>query len=236
MFARDEIETASGPLAIIPIHHASFVMAWNGEVIYCDPVGGAARYGSLDRPTLIVLTHHHGDHFDLETLDALIDEETVLVAPRIVYDQMPADIAAKTRLFANGAKAEVNGIGLRAIPMYNTTPERARYHEKGVGNGYLFDFSGTVVYLASDTEPTREMDGLGPVDVAFFPMNLPYTMTPEQVAAAIAKVRPRIAYPFHYRFPFDEIGTEPDALVALVPAESGTEVRARDWYPDLQNQ
>lgn len=233
MFERDQIETAGGPLAIVPVHHASLVLEWNGETIYCDPVGGAARYATLDRPALIVLTHHHGDHFDLETIDALIAEKTVLVAPRIVYDQMPADIAAKTRLLANGDAAEVNGIGIKAVPMYNTTPDRAKFHEKGVGNGYVFDFAGTKIYLASDTEPTPEMDGIGPVDVAFFPMNLPYTMTPEQVVACIEKVRPKIVYPFHYRFPFDQIGTEPDALAALVPAGSGTEVRTRDWYRDL---
>jgi L-ascorbate metabolism protein UlaG (beta-lactamase superfamily)/gamma-glutamylcyclotransferase (GGCT)/AIG2-like uncharacterized protein YtfP len=233
IFERDEYETANGPLTVIPVHHATFVMEWNGEVIYCDPVGDPARYAALERPTLIVLTHHHGDHLSLETLDALIDEETILVAPQIVFDKMPPDIAARTRRMANGDTGTINGIGIRAIPMYNTTLERAKYHEKGVGNGYLLDFSGTRVYLASDTEPTDAMDDLGPVEIAFFPMNLPYTMTPDQVVTAIGKVRPRFAYPFHYRYPFDEIGTEPEALIALMPADSQTKVLARNWYPDF---
>lgn len=233
MFERDEFETAKGPLAIIPIHHASLVFEWNGEAIYCDPVGGAGRYASLARPTVIVLTHHHGDHLDFETLDPLIGEETVLVAPRIVYDQMPADMAAKTRLMANGDETEVNGVGLKAIPMYNTSPERLKFHEKGVGNGYLLDFAGTKVYLASDTEPTPEMDAIGPVDIAFFPMNLPYTMTPDQVAACIGKVKPRIVYPFHYASQTGESPTDPEALIALMPQASTTEVRIRDWYPGL---
>lgn len=233
MFDRDTVQTANGPLTIIPIHHATLALQWGGQTIYCDPVGGAERYKSLDRPTIIVLTHHHGDHFDMATLDALVDEDTRLVAPGIVHDQMPADIAARTQLMANGDRAQINGIAITAIPMYNTTPERSRYHEKGVGNGYLFDFAGTRVYLASDTEPTPEMDGLGPIDIAFFPMNLPYTMTPDQVLACIEKTRPRLAYPFHYRYPFDEIGTEPEALIAIMPVDSPTEVRARNWYPDL---
>ncbi len=233
MFERDEIETPQGPLVIIPIHHATLVMEWNGEVIYCDPVGGAKRYQSLARPTLIILTHHHGDHLDIATLDALVTEGVKLVAPKIVLDQLPSDIAARTTLMANGDKTEINGIGLKAIAMYNTTPERLKYHEKGVGNGYLFDFAGIRVYLASDTEPTPEMDRLGPLDVAFFPMNLPYTMTPDQVVACIEKTQPRIAYPFHYRFPFDKIGTEPQDLLKLVPSGSHTEVRVRNWYPEL---
>ncbi|WP_196260154.1 MBL fold metallo-hydrolase [Pelagibacterium limicola] len=233
MFERDEIETAKGPLAIIPVHHASLVLEWNGETIFCDPVGGAGRYAALERPTLIVLTHHHDDHLDFETLDALISDETALVAPKRVYDQMPADIAARTKMMmANGDEAKVCGVRLKAIPMYNTTPERAKYHEKGVGNGYLFDFAGTKVYLASDTEPIPEMDDLGPVDIAFLPMNLPYTMTPDQVVTCIGKVEPRAVYPFHYGFASGEIGTQPQELSAALPPGSRTEIRIRDWYPD----
>lgn len=233
MFKRDEIETAKGPLAITPIHHASLVLEWNGEVIYCDPVGGAQRYDGLARPSAIILTHHHGDHYDLPTLQALIGKETTLVAPRVVLDQLPDDIAAKTGLMANGDETQVRSFGLKAVPMYNTTPERAKFHEKGVGNGYVFDFAGTTLYLASDTEPVEEMNGLAPVDIAFFPMNLPYTMTPAQVVEAAQMVKPKVVYPFHYAGQNGQNRTEPEELVALLPPTSGIEVRIRDWYPAL---
>lgn len=230
---RDTFETGKGTLEIIPIHHATFVMQWDGKVIYCDPVGGAQRFGALEQPTHIILTHHHDDHLDMETLAALVGEQTQLIAPKVVFDQMPGDLQAKTRLMGNGDSAELDGFSLQAIPMYNTTPEREKYHEKGIGNGYLFDFAGTRVYLASDTEPTPEMNGLGAIDIAFFPMNLPYTMTPDQVLACIEKVRPKVAYPFHYRFPFDQIGTEPEDLIALAGDRTSTDIRKRDWYPAL---
>ena len=230
MNERDTYETPSGPLGITPIHHATFVMEWNAETIYCDPIGGAARFAAFPAPTLVILTHHHGDHLDLETLDAVMSEETHIIAPRIVFDQLPEDLAARTTLMANGQTIEWHGITIRAVAMYNTTPDRQKYHEKGVGNGYLFDFAGTVVYLASDTEPTPEMDDLGKIDIAFFPMNLPYTMTPDQVVACIEKTAPRYVYPFHYRFPFDEPAREPSDLTALTPKDSGTEIVERDWY------
>ncbi|RDE09583.1 MBL fold metallo-hydrolase [Pelagibacterium lacus] len=230
MYDRDSYETARGPLIITPIHHATLVLEWNGETILCDPVGGAQRFAPFAAPTLIMLTHHHGDHLDLETLEAVLGDETVVIAPQTVFDQLPPAIAARTRTLANGDETEHNGIQIRAVAMYNTTPERQKYHEKGVGNGYLFDFAGTRVYLASDTEPTPEMEALGAVDIAFFPMNLPFTMTPDQVVEAIGKVQPRYAYPFHYRFPYDAIGTEPEALVAAMPEDSQTRIVARDWY------
>src|SRR5690606_16003572 len=109
IFEHDRFETAKGPLDIIPIHHATLAIQWDKKTIYCDPVGGHKRFGLLERPTHIVITHHHGDHFDLETLDPLVDDTTIIVAPRIVYDQMPADMKAKTRLMANGQGAEIDG-------------------------------------------------------------------------------------------------------------------------------
>jgi L-ascorbate metabolism protein UlaG (beta-lactamase superfamily) len=218
MYERDSYETAAGPLVVIPIHHATFVMEWNGETIHCDPVGDAKRFADLAPPTLIVLTHHHGDHLDIEALRELVGEETAVIAPRMVHEQLPPEIADRTTVLANGEKTSWHDIGIEAIPMYNTTPERQKFHVKGAGNGYLFDFAGTMVYLASDTEPTAEMDRLGKVDIAFFPMNLPYTMTPEQVLACIEKTAPRYAYPFHYRFPFDQPAFEPTHIVE------------RNWY------
>ncbi|WP_404401284.1 MBL fold metallo-hydrolase [Pelagibacterium halotolerans] len=233
MYDRDTIETDAGPLTIIPIHHATLVFEWNGKTVICDPVGSVDRYKHFSEPDLIVLTHHHQDHFDLHTLDALVGETARLIAPQVVYDQLPADIAGKTRLMANGDTAEIADIGIRAIPMYNTTPDRLKYHEKGVGNGYLFDFAGAKVYLASDTEPTEDMRGLGEVDVAFFPMNLPYTMTPDQVVECIERVKPKFAYPFHYRFPFDKPGFAPETLQAMLPADSETTIQVHDWYKDV---
>lgn len=226
----DTYETAKGPLAITPIHHATFVMEWKGETIYCDPIGGADRFSGFPAPTLVIVTHHHGDHLDLETLEAVTSDDTSIIAPSIIIDQLPESLAARATQMANGEQTRWHDIGIRAVAMYNTTPERQKYHEKGVGNGYLFDFAGTVVYLASDTEPTPEMDNLGEIDIAFFPMNLPYTMTPDQVVTCITKTAPRYVYPFHYRFPFDKPGNEPSDLTALLPEGSRTEIVERDWY------
>jgi L-ascorbate metabolism protein UlaG (beta-lactamase superfamily) len=54
------------------------------------------------------------------------------------------------------------------------------------------------VYIAGDTENIKEMENLGPVDIAFIPANLPYTMTPEMASDAARKIHPGILYPYHY--------------------------------------
>jgi L-ascorbate metabolism protein UlaG (beta-lactamase superfamily) len=65
------------------------------------------------------------------------------------------------------------------------------------------------------------MKALRNIDIAFLPMNLPYTMTPEMVADAAKAFRPKILYPYH----FGE--TDTSKLIKLLQGEKGIEVRVR---------
>jgi L-ascorbate metabolism protein UlaG (beta-lactamase superfamily) len=222
--AGDSLATANGPLIIHPVNHASFVMSWNGKVIYVDPVGGADLYKGLPRPNLILITDIHGDHLHAPTLEGLMGPGTRIVAPAAVRDLLPPGLQTAVSLLANGDKAVVDGVSLEAIPMYNLTEERLRYHTKGRGDGYVLTLGGKRIYIAGDTEPTPEMLALKAIDVAFVPMNLPFTMTPEQAATAVRTFKPKVVYPYHYR------GSDVDAFARLVGTDAGVEVRLRPWY------
>ena len=63
------------------------------------------------------------------------------------------------------------------------------FHPKGQGNGYVLTFGDKRVYVAGDTESVPEIKALKNIDIAFLPMNLPYTMTPEQVAEAAKAIK-----------------------------------------------
>ncbi len=109
--------------------------------------------------------------------------------------------------------------------MYNLTEDRLRFHDKGRGNGYVLTVGGTRVYIAGDTEDIPEMRALQNIDVAFVPMNLPYTMTEEQAASGVNAFNPEVVYPYHYQ------GSDAEKFKELVEAGGGnTEVRLRDWY------
>lgn len=223
----DTIDTASGPLTIQPVDHASLVLSHSGEVVYVDPVGGAARYASLARPTAILVTHEHGDHFDTATLEELVGTDPVpMVVARGVMAKLTGHLAANARAVGYGDTIELGGLPVRVIEAYNTTPERLKYHPKGLGNGYVISFGGTQIYVAGDTEPNPDMLALRDIDVAFLPMNLPYTMVAAQAAEAVKIFRPRIVYPFHYTR-----GPEPRTFASLMEEVEGVEVRLRDWYP-----
>ena len=111
--------------------------------------------------------------------------------------------------------------------MYNLTrgPSAGQlYHDKGRGNGYVLTIADKRIYIAGDTECTPEMKALRGIDVAFVPMNLPYTMPPSEAAPCVRAFAPKIVYPYHYR------GSDPGELARALADEKGIEVRLRNWY------
>lgn len=224
----DTIETSSGPLTIQPVDHASLVLGHGSEVIYVDPVGGAKRYEGLARPTAILITHEHGDHFDLATLEGLVGPRAVpMIVSRGVMEKLTGSLKANSTALGYGETGSIKGLPVRAVEAYNTSADRLKYHPPGLGNGYVVTFAETQVYIAGDTEPNPGMLALKGIDVAFLPMNLPYTMVGAQAAEAVKVFRPRIVYPFHYTK-----GPEPEDFAARMKGVSGVEVRLRNWYPD----
>ena len=235
LLSGDQIATSSGALVIHPINHATFLMQWNGKTIYVDPVGGGKRFADLPKPDLVLLTHIHSDHFDLATLAAILPAgaQPTIIAPASVAEKIPETLRAKTKVktLANGEKAEVEGITVEAVPAYNVALEKAKFHPKGRDNGYVLSMGGKKIYIAGDTEDTPEMRALKGIDVAFLPMNLPYTMTVQKAAEAIRQFKPKIVYPYHYRGG-DGKKADLEELKKLVGENSGVEIRVRDWYSE----
>jgi L-ascorbate metabolism protein UlaG (beta-lactamase superfamily) len=229
MPAEDTIATTNGNLVIHPVHHAGVVFTWNGKRIVADPTtfppgpnSGAADFKGANPPDLILITHEHGDHFSVPTLTGLAGPNTVLVVPQSVYGMLPAALQAKAKVMKNGDKGTYAGINIEAVPAYNTTSERMMYHPKGRDNGYVLNLGGKRVYLAGDTEETPELKNLPNIDVAFVPMNLPYTMTEAAAATWVKDFKPKIVYPYHYGMS--------DVKKFAMLVGNASEVRLRKWY------
>lgn len=221
----DRVPAQNGDIQIFPINHATFALQWNKKLIFVDPVGGAQKFSQFSaKPDLILITDIHGDHLNADTLKGVTGEKTAIIAPEAVASQLPTDLKSKTTILANGDKKNVGGVEIEALPMYNLTPERSKFHSKGRGNGYVVSLGGKRIYISGDTEDIPEMRALKKIDVAFVCMNLPYTMTVEQAASAVKEFKPKIVYPYHYR------GSDTEKFKQLVGENSGVEVRLRDWY------
>jgi L-ascorbate metabolism protein UlaG (beta-lactamase superfamily) len=215
----DTLATSAGDVTIQPLNHASLVLSQGSHVLYVDPA--KVDFSGQQPPTAIIITHEHGDHFDPHAL-AGIAGSAAIVAPQSVADKIPAGLKGQVTVMQNGDSTTVDGLPITAVAAYNTSPDKQQFHPKGRDNGYVVSFGDKHIYIAGDTEPTPEMQALTGIDIAFLPMNQPYTMTPEQAADAVKAFRPKVVYPYHYK------GTDPQKLADLVG--DAAEVRLRDWY------
>ena len=216
--ATEEFSTSAGPLQIIPIQHASLLVKAGGKVLYVDPAQGT--YDGLPAADYILITDIHGDHMAPAVVEKLKKVSTVIVAPKAVAEKFPGAL-----VMANGDTKTVGDFKVEAVPMYNMKPaaDGQIYHEKGRGNGYILTYGGKRFYFAGDTEGTPEMRALKNIDVAFIPMNLPYTMTPQAAADAVRAFHPAVVYPYHYR-------GQDTKVFAKALEGTGIDVRLRDWY------
>src|SRR2546426_5488525 len=119
----DRFATSDGDLIIHPINHATFVMSWKDKVIYVDPVGTGKRFDGLPKPDLILVTDIHGDHLSAETLEAVADAKTTIVAPSAVAEKVPEKLRKQTTVVPNGETKSVAGISIEAGPMDKLTAD-----------------------------------------------------------------------------------------------------------------
>lgn len=218
-YEKDVIKTTAGDLEITFLGHASLMLRLNGKVIHVDPFSRVADYSKLPKADLIVITHEHADHLDTAAIGLVRSGDT-----RIVLTEQCAKKLSGGLVMKNGDVQTVLGVKIEAVPAYNLVHKRESgqpFHPRGEGNGYVLTFGKTRLYIAGDTKNTPEMKALKDIAVAFLPMNLPYTMTPEMVADAARAFRPRVLYPYHTG------DTDIAKLLALLKDDRDIEVRVR---------
>lgn len=178
--------------------HASLAINYDGVEIYVDPVTNVADtkidYEGMPKADYILVTHEHWDHLDPVAIKELSKPDTKVILNATSQKQLGEGTA-----IANYQDMQLaDGIKLEAVPAYNTTPGREKFHPKGNGNGYVLNFDGTKIYIAGDTEDIPEMAQLKDITLAFLPVNQPYTMTIDQAEKAALTIRPKILIPYHF--------------------------------------
>lgn len=188
------LTTGPDTIAIHSIGHASLMFEYNNLIIHIDPYASQADYNQYPDADILLVTHGHGDHYDVSAISKIKTDSTILICTQEVKDKNT--YTGIIYVMANGDSMVIKNIPVKAIPAYNIV--NGSYHIKGVGNGYILTLGEKRVYIAGDTEDIPEMSGLGKIDIAFLPMNLPYTMTPEMAAHAAKMVKPDILYIYHF--------------------------------------
>jgi len=216
-FQTDIIKTSAGDLKITFVGHGTLMFEFKNTVTHVDPVGRYADYSKLPKADLILITHQHGDHLDPKAIEAIKKDDT-----KLFCNEASLTTASGGSVLKNGETTSYKEMKIEAVPAYNIVSKRDNgepFHPKGMGNGYVITF--VKVYIAGDTENVPEMKNLKGIDLAFLPMNLPYTMTPAMVADAVKMFNPKILYPYHYG------NTNVNELVELLKDKKDCEVRIR---------
>lgn len=228
----DVIPAKGGEIQINPVLHSSMVLQWKNRTIYVDPYGGAEKYAGFAAPDLVLITDIHGDHLHAETLDGLDLSKAELIAPQAVMEQLGNIQFKKKHSLANGEELKWQSLNIKAMPMYNLPESAEARHTKGRGNGYVITFGDKRLYLAGDTEAIPEMRQLKDIDIAFIPMNLPYTMDVAQAAEGVLAFKPKIVYPYHYRGAENSFSDVEEFKRLVQAGDDSIEVRLLEWYPE----
>lgn len=181
-------------IEIFFIKHASLIINYDNKLIYIDPITEYADFSKFPKADLILITHEHYDHLDKQAIENLSKDDT-----EIILNSNSQKILNSGKIMSNGDELVVlNNINIKAVPAYNITPEHLQFHPKGRDNGYVLSLDNMKIYIAGDTENIDEMKDLQDIDIAFLPVNQPYTMTVEQTNTAVKVIKPKILYPYHY--------------------------------------
>lgn len=221
---QNTVPASGGNITITPFQHASLQVEFGGKVIQVDPAQG--DFSKAKPGDVVLVTDIHGDHLNPDALAKVRKPGAPVVMPAAVQSQAGDKIPAPVEVLANGQTKTVAGIAIEAVPMYNLQRGPAAgqlFHTKGRGNGYIVTLGGKRVYFAGDTECTPEMKALKNIDVAFMPMNLPYTMPPSEAAECVKAFKPKVVFPYHYR------GQNPEEFKDALKGEP-VEVRLLKWY------
>ncbi len=226
-FESDEYQTGAGNLKITFIGRSALIFYFENKVIHVDPIMQKADYSKLPGADLILITHEHHDHFDLNAIEAISGPQTDIVCPARCAENLPG-----CRILNNDESTEIHGFFIKAIPAYNIVNMRhgnTPFHPKGHGNGYITTFGDLRVYIAGDTENIPEMKILKNIDIAFLPMNMPVTMSPEMVEDAVRAIKPKVFYPYHYGDTAMKWGeTDPNVIVELLNDLEEVQVKVRN--------
>ena len=184
----------------ISINCQSSIKISDGLTIYFDPYDIKEKINNAD---YIFITHSHWDHFDLDSINNLVNEKTIIIGPSNVIEKLNSNY--KTLEVKPENIYNLNNISFMTVPAYNIDKE---YHPKDAGYvGYIVTLNNVTYYIAGDTDVLDELKVIK-ADVIFLPVGGTYTMTREEAVELANTIKPKYAIPIHYGL---AVGDELDA-------------------------
>lgn len=188
----------------ITINCQSSIKIQDGLTIYFDPYGIKEKVNSIAKADYIFITHPHWDHLDMNSINNLVSEKTIIIGPSSVIEKLNNNY--KTLEVKSDHTYNLANISFMTVPSYNLNKD---YHPKDAGYiGYIVTLNNIIYYVAGDTDVLDELKGVK-ADVIFLPVGGTYTMTKEEAVELANDIDPSIAIPIHYGL---AVGSVKDAI------------------------
>ena len=178
---------------IIWLGHASFAIRAGSRLVYVDPF----RLGSFtEHADTILVTHPHFDHFSVEEINKIANEDTEIFVPKDSTQEVKVGKVSGVEPLKSYSS---NGIRFSTLPAYNNQKERMQFHPRSNGwVSYIIEANGIKIFHPGDTDHVKEMDTLD-VDVAMLPIGGTYTMDVDQAIEAAKRIKAETFIPMHYK-------------------------------------
>ena len=176
--------------------HASFAITIGDKHIYNDPVAEYAKYAQLPKADVVLVTHSHYDHLDRAAIDDITTRNSVIICDKTSAEVFDGEAIVMTP----GMKSQpLPNVEVEAVAADKITEGHTDFHPQAREDcGYILTLGGTTIYVAGDTEDNEDVLALQGVDIAFLPVNQPYTMTIKQAERVVKAIKPTLFYPYHY--------------------------------------
>ncbi len=178
----------------------SSVGIYGEKIVYIDPFSEVIEK-SDKKADLIISTHAHRDHFDVNAINQLTKDETHVVI-KSGCDRSDL-IAGFIKEMDPDQSLRVDDIEIQGVPAYNIRRFRSPgkpFHPEGFGMGVILVVGGVKFYYAGDTDYIPVMNNFAAenIEVAFLPIGGKFTMDLDEAVEAAGAIKPKQIVPVHY--------------------------------------
>ena len=176
----------------IEINTQSSIRIKLNKVIYFDPFKIEEFKNDAD---IIFITHNHYDHMDLESIEKVKNDNTIVVAP-LSMEEVIRNIKFKDYIFLSpNDEINIENIHIKAVPAYNL--EKPFHPRTNNWLGYIITYNNISYYIAGDTDKTKEVESVK-CDIALIPIGGHFTMNVDEATELINIIKPKLVIPTHY--------------------------------------